>query len=141
MKTPRILIAGVPETYERLSTILTGYNPEFADTFSQAKASLKSTVYQLVMIGIHFDDSRLFDLLRYLKGSESHAHVSVLCYRGTTGAETRTKLTVQAVGIACRALGASGFLDLFEFPDEEAGNGALRVDQLLVAHGVAKLGC
>lgn len=140
VKAPRILIAGVPETYGRLSTILANYTPHFANTFHEATAFLKSMVYDLVLIGVHFDESRMFDLLRYLKASDRHAQVLVVCYRATAGAETRTELTMQAVELACRVLGASGFLDLFQFPNEDAGNLALRklVDQSLAAHRVPR---
>jgi hypothetical protein len=132
-KPHRILVAGVPETYNRLFTILAGYTPHFADTFANAQARLKKTMYHLVMIGIHFDESRMFDLLRQLKASDEYAPVPVVCYRATLGAETQTKLTMQAVEIACGALGAAGFLDLLEFSDDEAANIALRklVEQTL----------
>lgn len=134
LKPHRILIAGVPETFSRLSTILTGYAPHFIETFEGAQKHVRSTPYDLIMIGVHFDESRMFDLLYYLKARASE--VPVICYRLTAGAETRTKLTMLAVAIASRALGAVAFLDLFDAPDEEAANGALRelVDRTLAAH-------
>jgi hypothetical protein len=133
-KTPRILVAGVPQTYRRLSTILTGYAPDFADTFHKATAMLQSTMYQLVMIGVHFDQSTMFDLLRYLKASERHTNIPVVCYRARRVGKTQKKDTMRGINLASRALGAAGFIDLFEFADQVAGNVALRklVDQSLL---------
>lgn len=130
-KLNRILIAGVPETFDRLSAILVGYKPRFSDTVLKAQTELKSNDFGLVMIGVHFDGSRMFDLLRYIKASESHGHIPVICYRLIDRAKTRRALTMKSVEITAKMLGAVALVDLLDFADVESANIALRklVDQ------------
>jgi CheY-like chemotaxis protein len=117
----KILLAGVPVSYQRLRNILRGYDAHFVDTLAAAKIALQSFKPDLALLGVHFDESNMFELLRFIKDGE-HSDVPIICYRATLGAETRSKITMQALDIASRASGASAFIDLFDFKTEEAGN-------------------
>lgn len=64
----------------------------------------------LIICGIHFDDSRMFDLLRLAKATPTTREVPFLCYRDL---DTRLPQTlVEGMEIATRAGGAVGFVDL-----------------------------
>ena len=64
---PRVLLADVAEDFEMIERIL---GPEVkvarAASLEDALEAIVAGV-DLVLCGIHFDDSRMFDLLRYVK--------------------------------------------------------------------------
>lgn len=61
----RILLACAQQAHRRTLAILPGHELSFVGTSNDAEAALKANGYDLIMIGIHFDESRAFDLLRY----------------------------------------------------------------------------
>ena len=109
--TRKILIADTPEADRRLSAILSGHD--------------------LVMISVHFDESRMFDFLRHLQASGKHASVPVVCTRSYRFVSPA--ISIEGLEIAAKALGCKVFLDLTKHPDNAQGNAAVRqlVDELL----------
>jgi hypothetical protein len=92
------------------------------------------------MIGVHFDESNMFELLCYLKETGEYSHVPVICYRAREGAERKTLLPMQSVETASRVAGAVGFIDLFDFDNENEANAALRalVESTITPSGTAR---
>jgi hypothetical protein len=133
-----ILIAGVPDTYARLGIILLGHKLRFVNRLSDAIAVLAASCPRLVMIGVHFDESNMFELLRHLKETAEYSHVPVICFRARKG--PKRKLAMQSVETACRVAGAIGFIDLFDFDNESEANAALRalVDRTITPSGTAR---
>ena len=89
---------------------------------AQLKQELnKPLAAELVLLGLHFDASRMFDALKEIKQNASWKHVPVLCYRAlqTPLSDTFT----DSVAVACTSLGAATFLDCGERP---AGSEDLR---------------
>ena len=78
---PRILVADVPRGVETIRTIagalatVTG-----AHSLTEALKHLKSGP-ELVICGVHFDESRMFDLLRIAKVEPTLQAVPFLCFR------------------------------------------------------------
>lgn len=108
----RILVADLPAGVATLENVI-GIEAVIlgANSLPQAISFLRSTV-SLVVCGIHFDDSRMFDLLRMAKADPSTRDVPFLCYRDMDSALSSTVL--ESLRIACQALGAAAFVDLFE---------------------------
>jgi hypothetical protein len=127
----RILVADVPQMDARYSAALAGWEIAFARTMSEARQALGGR-HDLVAIGVYFDDSRMFDLVRVLRGDELHAGVPIVCVRGRPGF---TAVTGRTLELTLKALTADEFIDLVHFGDDEAGNAALRaaVERLLRA--------
>ena len=71
-------------------------------------------------LGVYFDDSQMFDLLRLVRADALHASVPVVCVRGRPGF---TAVSSRSLEIAVKALGADEFIEL---PAGENGDGALR---------------
>jgi hypothetical protein len=124
-KKNRILLACAPEAYIRLFAILSGYELTFARTLTDAHAALKGGNFGLIMIGVYFDDSRMFELLSQVRSDGKYAEVPIVCFRGVLAAGKGTSAT-KDVEMSCKALGANAFLDLTAFPDDGYGNGAVR---------------
>jgi PleD family two-component response regulator len=112
----------------RLSAILAGHDLAFVSTLDEAKAVLAVRVFDLVTISVHFDESRMFDLLRYVRWQERHRATPVVCV--LTADFTRHAIAAEGLEIAINALGGTYYLDL-----KLVGDGAARsaIDDLLTA--------
>ena len=91
------------------------------NTLDEAISLLRKGV-DLIVCGIHFDDSRMFDLLRLAKADPSIQAVPFLCFR-----DMDSELTLpifDSLQIACQALGAVEFIDLFHLKSQFGGEEA-----------------
>jgi hypothetical protein len=122
----RILVACDPHAYARLFAVLTGQELILTTTRPDADAALKGDGFDLVMIGVHFDESRMFDFLRHVRADDRYARVPVACFRGVVVPEAQARLGMDAVGTASRAMGADAFFDMVTFADDAPGNAAVR---------------
>jgi PleD family two-component response regulator len=112
----------------RLSGILAGYSLHFVRTLEEARAALGARTFDLVVIGVHFDESRMFDLLRHVRGQERHRATPVVCV--LTLDFTRYAVAAEGLEIAVKALGGTAYLDL-----KASGDGEVRraIEDLLGA--------
>src|SRR5262245_31450160 len=121
----KILVADRPETDRRLAAILSSHQLVFVRTMAEAQRAVAAGTFDMILIGVHFDDSRMFDLLRHLQGGS----VPLVCVRGMQFQSPA--ITLEGLQIAASALGCQLFLDLTWYADDAPGNGAVR--QLLEA--------
>jgi DNA-binding response OmpR family regulator len=119
----KILVADVPQMDGRYSAALAGWEVAFVRTMSQARHALATSRYDLVAIGVYFDDSQMFDLVRAIRSGRTHGEVPIICVRARPGF---TAVTTRTLEVTLTALGADQFIDLLHFGDEAAGNSALR---------------
>jgi hypothetical protein len=118
--TKRILVADGGE--RRIADILAGHDVVPALTLGQAQNALARERFDLVVVAVHFDESRMFDLLRHLQAS-SHAG-PVVCVRSHQFVSPA--ISIEGLEIAAKALGATLFVDLTWYADTPQGNGAVR---------------
>lgn len=128
----KILVADVPQMDVRYAVALAGWESVFARTMAEARDALAGTRFDLVAIGVYFDDSRMFDLVRSVRSDAKHTGVPIVCVRGNSGF---TAVRTRTLELTVKALAANEFMDLPNFGDDEAGNAALRetVGRLLKA--------
>jgi DNA-binding response OmpR family regulator len=119
----RILVADVPQMDGRYAAALAGWEIVFVRTMSEARHALAAERYDLVVIGVYFDDSQMFDLLRAIRSGETHTKVPIVCVRGRPGF---TAITSRTLEMTVKALGGDEFVDLLHFGDDDAGNAVLR---------------
>lgn len=126
----KILVADVPQMDVRYSMALAGWELAFVRTMSEARQALGAGGCDLVAVGVYFDDSRMFDLVRALRSEDANSRVPIVCVRGRPGF---TAVTTRTLEMSLKALGADAFIDLVDFGDDEGGNAALRatVERLL----------
>jgi DNA-binding response OmpR family regulator len=126
----KILVADVPQMDVRYAAALAGWEIAFVRTMSEARHALAAERYDLVAIGVYFDDSQMFDLLRAIRSDNNHGKVPVVCVRGRPGF---TAITSRTLEMTVKALAADDFIDLLHFGDDEAANAELRasVERLL----------
>jgi DNA-binding response OmpR family regulator len=113
----RILVADVPQMDARYTAALRGWEIEFVRTLGAARQALGGARYDLIAIGVYFDDSQMFDLVRSLRAAERTAALPILCVRGRPGF---TAVSTSTLETALRALGADRFIDLLESAGVEA---------------------
>jgi hypothetical protein len=81
-------------------------------TSAQAHKQLKQP-FDVIICGSLFDESRMFDLLRYCKSMPHTKNIPFICVRARGGELDETAF--QGVAIALKALGAEGFIDLYRW--------------------------
>ena len=119
----KILVADVPHMDDRYAAAFAGWEVAFVRTLAEARQALAATRYDLMAIGVYFDHSQMFDLVRAIRNDERHAELPIVCVRGRPGF---TAVTTRTLEMSCKALGADEFIDLVRYPDDDAGNAALR---------------
>jgi hypothetical protein len=126
----KILVADVPQMDARYSASLAGCELAFVRTLPEARQALAGERYALVAIGVYFDDSQMFELVRAVRNDDTQNEVPIVCVRGGPGFTAVSARTLEAT---LKALAADEFVDLVHFGDEQSGNAALRasVERLL----------
>jgi DNA-binding NtrC family response regulator len=119
----KLLVADVPQVEARLAVVLALERPVFVHTLVAALKALAADDYDLVLIGVHFDDSRMFDLLREVRAGSRNRAVPIVCYR--LRPLGFAALSTQVIEVTVKALGALSFTDLASHVTEEHGNVAL----------------
>ena len=64
----RVLVADVAEMDEKIRECLPGHDLTFVRTMWDAMRALRQDGFQLVVIGLEFDESRMLELLQYVRG-------------------------------------------------------------------------
>lgn len=129
--TRKILVADTPEADRRLSAVLSGCDLVFVHTLEKAERAIEGTQFDLVLVSVHFDESRMFDFLRHLQASGTHGTGPVVCTRSYRFVSPA--ISIEGLEIAVKAFGCSLFLDFTKYPDDAQGNAAIRkrLDDLL----------
>jgi SpoU rRNA methylase family enzyme len=108
--TAKVLVADVPEEDEKIRECLPGHELVFVRTLGDAIRALRANGYQLVVIGMHFDESRMFELLQYTKAMPAYKDVPVICVQCLEMGLAEAVL--KNMDDAVKALGGTAFVDL-----------------------------
>ena len=127
----RVLVADVPEVQARVAAVLARDRVVFVHTLATALDALGGADFDLVLIGLHFDDSRMFDLVREVRAGRRNQAVPIVCWRMRPFA---FPISMHVIEVTVKALGAQSFADLAAHATEADGNAALA---LLVAAATA----
>ena len=110
MSQAKVLVADIPEADEKIRECLPGHDLHFVRTLGQAVRELRRDGYQLVVIGMHFDDSRMFELLQYVRSLPQHKDVPVICVQCKE--VMLSEAVLKNMEDAVKALGGTAFADL-----------------------------
>jgi CheY-like chemotaxis protein len=113
MSSPsRILVADTPEAFDIFRRALTGpFTLVPAATLSHVRDALHE-LPDAVVCGCHFDEGRMYDVLRHLKASTRLAQVPFMAIRCLEGELELDDALYESVKIAVRALDGDAFVDL-----------------------------
>ena len=131
------MLAIVADKVELWRRILEGHELVFVMTLREAMQRLaEADGFRLVVIGVHFDESRMFTLLGDLRAHPKCRNIPVLVVL-SPGQYAFSAIAVEGIDRAVTALGANGFLNLDRFPDNAEGEAGIRriVDHMIVSGG------
>ena len=106
----KVLIADVPEMHDRIGECLPGHELVFASSMAQAMAALRHDGFSLIVIGLYFDESRMFELLTHVRSLPVYEDAAVVCVQGRE--QTLPEPVMRTVDMAVKALGGTAFVDL-----------------------------
>lgn len=116
---PRVVAAVSRDIQRRLRAILPECEVRFVQTGAQLARMLDEARCDMVIIGMHFDESSAIAALeRVLSRKETFP---VVCVRGVPFSRLGQP-ALDALRLALGALGAQNFIDLLQYPDDERGN-------------------
>jgi PleD family two-component response regulator len=110
MANTKVLVADVPEEDDKIRECLPDHELVFVRTLSDAIRALRANGYRLVVIGMHFDESRMFELLQYTKALPAYKDVAVICVQCLEMGLAQAVL--KNMDDAVKALGGTAFVDL-----------------------------
>jgi hypothetical protein len=121
---PRVVAAVSRDLQRRIQAILPDCELRFADTGAQLVRALDEASCDLLIIGLHFDESSAVAALQRVLSREET--FPVVCVRGLPFSRLGQS-TLDGSRMALSALGAHNFIDLLEYPDDALGNARVRV--------------
>ena len=129
----RILVA--VDDCERLERILEGHILTIPHSVEEAERELQAREYHMVILGVLFDESRMFELLRLVRTFKQNALTPVVCM--LTGPSNLSPVAIEGLDHAVKAMLANAFLNLTKFPDDKSGNARVRriIDYLILIDG------
>lgn len=114
----RVLACTIPETQARLRAVLPDAELHLAYTTDEALRLLRQHRFDLVMIGLRFDESRALEL----PGRILTEGLEMPPFVGMRGARTAAAISPQAFDLPMWALGARDVIDFGAVPDNDTGN-------------------
>ena len=106
----KVLIADVPEMHSRIEECLPGHDCVFVTSLAEAVVALRHEGFGLIVIGLHFDESRMFELLTYVRSLRTYEDAPVICVQGMD--IQLPEAAMRTVDMAVKALGGTAFVDL-----------------------------
>jgi ActR/RegA family two-component response regulator len=109
------LVAVSPPSIGKLHALLEGCDADYFDSYGNALSALGEKRYETVVIGLHFGESRMFELVREVKRRQPGARV--ICIQGTAGHLNET--AIDCARTALQQIGAEGVIDLSRLSAED----------------------
>ena len=119
-----VLVAAIPVAVERLCRLLPDQRTVCPANLAEAQVALARERFALAIMGVHFDQSRMFDLISYARASALNRDVPIVCVLGVR--RKMSKLTVRTLQGTINGMSGCRFLNLTEIADDDAGNALIR---------------
>lgn len=108
----RMLAAGSSLSCATLQKVFSGtFELVYALSMHEAEQHLTGSI-DIIVCGIHFDESRMFDLLRWAKSNPKTKEIPFVCFRYLDSDLGKTVL--EGLRIATSLLGAAAFIDVYD---------------------------
>src|SRR5687767_1225438 len=120
---PRVVAAVSSCIRPRIVAVLSGCEVCFVSTGTELVRALDAAPCALLMVEVHFDESAAAAALRCALACE--ASFPVVCVRDVPGAKP-AHAALNVLRLAFGSVGARDFIELWEHPDDEAGNARVR---------------
>jgi DNA-binding response OmpR family regulator len=111
-----ILIADVPEMEDVLRSCFSSHHVRYVIAFDEAVTALRKTRYDMVVVGLTFDESHMFKLVHFVRSLEGYRAVPVVCVRGMPS--VLSDHMRRGLRDAVHAIGGDDFIDFGLLPNE-----------------------
>jgi PleD family two-component response regulator len=118
----RVLACTSPEAERRLRKALRDDELVMALTFSEAASNLVHHKFDVVLVGMMFDESRALELTQMILSNDSIPKVPIV---GIRGAKIARIVDPNVFDVPMAELGAVDVIDFASIPDDDAGNARL----------------
>jgi DNA-binding NtrC family response regulator len=108
--TAKVLVGNIPDMDEKIRDCLPGHDLTFVRTMAEAVGALRHDGFQLVVIGLEFDEHRMLELLQYVRSLPHYSQVPVVCVHADY--LNLNDAVMGNIDVAVKALGGLGFLNL-----------------------------
>jgi hypothetical protein len=119
-----VLLAAVPVAVERLCRLLPDQHTVCPANLSEAQVALARERFALAIIGVHFDESRMFDLISCARASVLNRRVPIVCVLAVR--RKLSSLTVHLLQETINGMAGCQFLNLTVIADDDVGNALVR---------------
>ena len=110
IKVANILIAATPEDKVGIVAIMNDRHGVIAvSSIQEVLTKLETETFDLIMVGVHFDDSRMFEVLPLIRKAKTNFDKPIICFCMRDTPLTRTMH--ESINIASKALGAWMYID------------------------------
>lgn len=134
MNMRKLLLAASQKSGPITLKALEGYvDVTVCTSMEEAQLALSKGV-DLVMCGLHFDEGRMLDFLRFAKANPDTRSIPFICVKSTE--DMLSPVMLQSVEIASKALGAARFVDLYEWRTALGDEQAFQKLRDCVAHAI-----
>jgi DNA-binding NtrC family response regulator len=106
----RVLVADNPEMDGKIRDCLPDHDLTFVRTMYDAISKLRHDGFQLIVIGLNFDESRMLELLQYVRNLPRYKDAPVVCVHADH--MNLSEAVMRNIDVAVKALGGIGFLNL-----------------------------
>jgi len=120
----RFLIADTPDGAATLERILQGHECHVVTTVRAAAELVNAESFDLIVAGLHFDESRMFELIRTVQKSQQNANKPIICF---SSHDTKfSRLIDESLLVSTKVLGAWMYLAEHLYRDSENPDAEIR---------------
>ena len=123
LPAPRVVAAVSSCIRPRILAVLAGCDVCFVSTGTELVRALAAAPCALLMVEVHFDESAAAAALRCVLACDGS--FPVICVRDVRGAKP-AHAALNSLRTTFGSVGARDFIDLWQHPEDEAGNARLR---------------
>ena len=131
---PRILLAGSSERISFVAGALSQFQVFQAQNIQQAKHLLDELEFDAILCSTHFDDAKMFDLLKLIRDEQVATQTKFICLAESSRIPAR--VMQDSISIATRYLGASACLALESYGLDDASKVAIQHDVTTIINTV-----
>lgn len=106
----KVLVAASPEMDAGIRQCLPDHELAFVRTMAEAMRSLRHHGFHMIVIELNFDESRMLELLQYVRTLQHYKDSPVVCVHGDQ--QHLSESVMKNIDVAVKALGGVGFLNL-----------------------------
>jgi DNA-binding response OmpR family regulator len=111
-----ILIADVPEMEDVLRSCFASHHVRYVISFDEAVTALRRIRYDMVVVGLTFDESLMFKLVHLVRSLDGYRAVPLVCVRGMPSVLSDDMR--RGLRDAVHAIGGDDFIDFALRPND-----------------------